>query len=139
MQQPEGFIEDDKKKLVCKLQRPLYGLKQGGREWNQKLDTVLTKLNLTQSAYNACIYHYFNEMKLIIVAIFVDDFFVFSNSAAFISMFREQIQKIFSVKNLGPVKRCLGIDVVRDRKQGTIRLSQANYVTDILARFGMEG
>jgi len=30
MEQPEMFIESDNEEKVCKLQKPLYGLKQSG-------------------------------------------------------------------------------------------------------------
>lgn len=53
-------------------------------------------------------------------------------------MLKESLQRVFSIKDLGPVKRCLGIDVIRDRGKGIIKLSQANYVEDILRRFNME-
>ena len=36
MQQPEGFEEEGKDKLVCKLKKSLYGLKQAPREWYHK-------------------------------------------------------------------------------------------------------
>jgi Reverse transcriptase (RNA-dependent DNA polymerase) len=44
MQQPEGFIQADQKHQVCKLKKSLYGLKQAGRTWYQKLDTYLRQL-----------------------------------------------------------------------------------------------
>ena len=33
MQQPEGFVAEGKEKMVCKLKRSLYALKQAQREW----------------------------------------------------------------------------------------------------------
>ena len=41
MKQPEGF-EEMGPDYVCRLQRSIYGLKQAGRVWNQKLHSVLT-------------------------------------------------------------------------------------------------
>jgi hypothetical protein len=39
--QPEGF--EDGMDQVCRLIKPLYGLKQAGREWNNELDDKLKK------------------------------------------------------------------------------------------------
>ena len=41
MQQPEGFEEEGKDKLVCKLKKSLYGLKQAPREWYHKFHSFM--------------------------------------------------------------------------------------------------
>src|SRR5467141_1791774 len=58
MEQPEGFIQGDLRKIVCLLNKSLYGSKQGGRQWNKRLHKVLTKLNFTRTYSNASLYIY---------------------------------------------------------------------------------
>ena len=41
MQQPEGFEEKSKEKMVCKLKKSLYGLKQAPREWYHKFHSFM--------------------------------------------------------------------------------------------------
>ena len=41
MQQPEGFIEKGKEKLVSKIKKSLYGLKKSPREWYNKFDAFM--------------------------------------------------------------------------------------------------
>mgnify|MGYP003296703731 CR=1 FL=1 len=42
------------------------------------------------------------------------------------------------MKDLGDASFVLGIEIVRDRSQGILRLSQMNYIDKILTRFGMQ-
>ncbi|KAE8669173.1 hypothetical protein F3Y22_tig00112253pilonHSYRG00128 [Hibiscus syriacus] len=42
MRQPEGFIEADKKNLICRLKKSLYGLKQAPRQWYKKFDNFMS-------------------------------------------------------------------------------------------------
>ena len=44
MKQPEGFVEEGKENLVCKLKKSIYGLKQSPRCWNYALDESLKKI-----------------------------------------------------------------------------------------------
>ncbi|KAL0457645.1 UNVERIFIED_CONTAM: hypothetical protein Slati_0391700 [Sesamum latifolium] len=41
MDQPEGFTSVGKEQKVCRLQRFIYGLKQGFRSWNKHCDEVI--------------------------------------------------------------------------------------------------
>ncbi len=67
MKQPSGF--DDGTGQVCKLQLSLYGLKQSGRVWNQKLTATFKKLGFTQLMADQCVVmnrHIFTFSHLII-------------------------------------------------------------------------
>ena len=43
----------------------------------------------------------------------------------------------FEMKDLRPAKRILKIDIFRDRKRGTLSLSQTDYVQKVLKTFEM--
>ena len=47
MQQPEGFEEYFGPGFVLKLIKSIYGLKQAGRQWHKKLDSVLQDMSFT--------------------------------------------------------------------------------------------
>ena len=44
MMQPEGFIAKNQERMVCKLKRSIYGLKQASRSWNIRFDQAIKRL-----------------------------------------------------------------------------------------------
>ena len=54
MVQPTGFINNSK--LVCKLNKSLYGLKQSAHLWNNTLNAFLISEQLTASVNDPCVY-----------------------------------------------------------------------------------
>ena len=41
------------------------------------------------------------------------------------------------MKDLGAAKKILGIRIIRDKANGTLKLSQSEYVKKVLSRFNM--
>ena len=56
MEQPEGFEEKGKEKLVCKLKKSLYGLKQAPRQWYRKFDSFMTSNGYKRTSGDPCVY-----------------------------------------------------------------------------------
>lgn len=56
MRQPEGFVAPGKEEQVCKLQRPIYGLKQAANCWNAKFNKFLIEFGFVRSKYDLCVY-----------------------------------------------------------------------------------
>jgi hypothetical protein len=49
MDQPQGFVQDGKEHLVCKLKKSLYGLKPSPRAWYQRIDMFFTHEGFSRS------------------------------------------------------------------------------------------
>lgn len=54
--QPEGYVEKGKEKMVLKLSKALYGLRQAPRAWNVKLDKSLKMLGFVKCASEPAMY-----------------------------------------------------------------------------------
>lgn len=122
------------KTKVCKLNRAIYGLRQAGRQWHAKLDSVLRKMNLTPTNADPCVY--MDETNTTILLIYVDDILIISNNRARESSIKKRLSEMFKIKDLGEAKFILGLEITRD--QTGVTLSQSTYIQDILQRFRME-
>jgi len=58
MKQPPGYSVSAKngKNLVCRLRKTLYGLKQSGRRWYQKLVEIMEKLGFSQCEVDQAVF-----------------------------------------------------------------------------------
>jgi transposase InsO family protein len=134
MEQPEGFVVAGKEDKVCRLKKGLYGLKQAGRAWHETIDPALRRLGLTPLNSDSCVYLYRQKDNLLILSLYVDDLFLFTNSTTLLKQYKQHLQSLFRMEDLGEVKLMLGIEVNRDRKRRTLTISQTRYINDTLAR-----
>lgn len=136
MEKPEGFPSSDGKGQVLKLKRAIYGLKQSSRAWYRRVDDCLTEYGYTRSKLEPCLYAK-NDNGLTIVALYVDDFFVFSNNEQETKRLKQVLSSHFKLKDLGQVKQCLGMNVCVDKENNVITLDQEDYVDKLLHKFNM--
>ena len=135
MKQPEGFVEKGSEGKVCLLKRAIYGLKQSSRAWNKKVDDVLISLDFKKSVYEPCLYTQTSGKLLTIVALYVDDFLVFSNDCKTAEILERELSRHFKIKNLKGVKQFLGMRIRRSKD--CISIDQESYVNQVLKRFNM--
>lgn len=128
----DGKREDS----VCLLKKALYGLRQAGRQWHKRLDTVIRKLDLKPTNADSCVYMSRRGGIKLIVLIYVDDILICSQSEKWIKDFNHGLASKFDVKHIGLAKYCLRIEI--NQKPGEILLSQQRYIGEILKRFSME-
>lgn len=136
MQIPESFVCSDENKCL-KLKRAIYGLKQSSRAWNDRVNDVLLGLNYYKSKYEPCLYSKKENELITIIAVYVDDFFIFSNNENETDMVKSELSSKFKIKDLGRIKECLGMQVDFDQKNNVITLSQKIYITQLLKKFNM--
>lgn len=54
-----------------------------------------------------------------------------------IDILQQQLKSKFEIKDLGPAKMILGIELIINKKKGTLFLTQQKYVYKILEKFGI--
>ncbi|KAM0786725.1 hypothetical protein ACM66B_002165 [Microbotryomycetes sp. NB124-2] len=89
---------------VLKLQRSLYGLKQAGRTWNQKLNTSLEQLGFKALSGNQCIYCCVVGTELYYIALYVDNLLFIGPDRAHIERVLDGLEREYGIKRLGDAK-----------------------------------
>ncbi|KAG6689840.1 hypothetical protein I3842_11G194500 [Carya illinoinensis] len=138
MHQPQGFSVKGKENLVCKLKKSLYGLKQTPRQWYWKFDNFMCSNGFTRLQADHCFYMKNFDNSYIILLLYVDDMLVAGSSIEEINKLKKQLSKRFEMKDLGAAKQILGMRIIRDRSNDTLKLSEEEYVKKVLRRFNMD-
>jgi Reverse transcriptase (RNA-dependent DNA polymerase) len=136
MRQPPGFHQGAPN-MVCRLRKPLYGLKQSACNWNQKLHQVLTDMGFKWLESDRAVYIYARGDCCIIVPVFIDDITLAGTTEEENDKMIAELQKHCKLCDLGATEFLLGIAITCNWGEGTISLSQHQYILNILERFGM--
>ena len=132
MVQPEGFEVKGKEHMLCRLKKSLYGLKQAPRQWYKKFDSFMVGHEYTKINANHCVYvKKFPDVKFLILLLYVDDMLIVGQDASMIGDLKKDLFKAFDMKDLGPTRQILGMEIA-------CWLSQEKYVEWILERFNMK-
>jgi len=138
MEQPEGFFQGYHNKVICLLNKSLYGSKQGGRQWNKQLHEGLTQLNFTRTYSDTSLYVYHHEDIKIIMPVFVSDMTLASKLEPALENFITELAKHFKLHDLGPTDQLLGIKIDHDHSLRSISQSQCQYMLETIQHFSME-
>ena len=126
MRSPEG-LETTK---YVQLNKPLYGLKQSGKAWYEKLESKLICLGFKKSLSDECIY--IHTEKQVIIGVYVDDLVICSSHLRNISAIKKELAVYFPIKDLGPIGTIIGWKISRDRVNRKLKISQCPYIYDKL-------
>ena len=115
MAQPPGYHAPNSSGKVCHLKKTLYGLKQSGRRWYQKLVDIMTHhLKFNRCNVDQAIFFCRNGHELTVVLVHVDDCTIAASSANLISSFKKNISDHVEITNLGELHWLLGIEIRRN-------------------------
>ena len=102
---------------------------------NDTWELVQPPKDQKQSEYDPCVFIHRDENKITVIAIYVDDGIVASNTAAESDAIIQHLQKHFEVK-VFEVERFLGLEIDQ-MCDGSIRIHQEAYAKKVLHRFNM--
>ena len=135
--QPPGFEDKNFPNKVWKLNRALYGLRQSPRVWWKTLQTKLSDIKLVSPAGDDAIFSGKLNGKQIFIGVWVDDMSVAVPNDETGDAVKAILEEKFKIHDLGKARKVLGMEIHRNSKNGTIRLTQTEYIEKLLTRFEM--
>jgi hypothetical protein len=134
MSLPPGFANNGEKR-VCRLTKSLYGLKQASRQWFAKFSTTLLDNGFQQFKADYSLFTRVKGNTFVALLVYVDDIIIASNDASAVSQLTTYLNTKFKLKDLGPLKFFLGLEIARCSKG--ISICQRKYTLEILEDAGL--
>ena len=132
---PEAVSTKPRSMFSIKLQRSLYGLKQSGRMWYNRLSEYLLKEGYVNNPICPCVFIKKSETGFAIIAIYVDDLNLVGTPEE-LTKTAEYLKKEFEMKDLGKTKFCIGLQI--EHFPNGVLVHQSTYIKKILKRFNMD-
>jgi len=137
MEQPPGYVDQTHPNLVCRLKKPLYGLKQALKVWSNKIGQYLVTSGFQTSNANFSLYVKKTDHGIVVIVIYVDDLIITKDNDADIFDLKKLLKQKFEMKDLGELRYFFGIEVIQSPKG--IWLLQRQYALNKLSKYGMTG
>ena len=136
----QRVLQSQKKRTMFACWKsPVYGLKQSPRQWYKRFDSFMTSHDFKRSSFDSCVYFKKNsDGSFVYLLLYVDDMLIAAKDKWEIRKVKAQLSEEFEMKDLGPAKKILGMEILRDRKESKLYLSQKGYIEKVLCRFNMQ-
>ena len=123
---PEASSSKSREKYSIKLQRSLYGLKQSGRMWFNRLSEYLIQKGYVNNSLCPCVFIKKTTSESVIIDIYVDELILdIIGTDEEIKEVISYLKQEFEMKDLGKTKYCLGLQI--EHVKNGIFVHQSNY------------
>jgi Reverse transcriptase (RNA-dependent DNA polymerase) len=126
MRMPQGYRTPD---ILLRLKKALYGLRQAPLLWQKHFTETLRRIGFERVPHEPCCY----LKNGVIVFFYVDDIVIAyeKHKKSYADQAVESLKRTYTLTGGGNLQWFLGIEVVRDREQQLIWLSQGSYIDKI--------
>jgi hypothetical protein len=113
MSQPPGFRDQSSPDFVYCLKKAIYGLKQAPRAWfTTALKQAILEFGFINTKSDSSLFVYNVASTTAYFLVYVDNLIITSNNSHFAASVIQQLDRKFSLKDLGPLHFFLGIEVI---------------------------
>ncbi|GAA0151767.1 transmembrane signal receptor [Lithospermum erythrorhizon] len=136
VEQPKGFVDNSCPQHVYRLKKALYGLKQAPKAWYERLTKFLLANGYTRGGTDKTLFIKYEESKLMVAQIYVDDIIFGGMSDQLVQQFVQQMKSEFELSMVSELSYFLGFQV--KQMKDSIFISQSKYAKNLMKRFGLE-
>jgi hypothetical protein len=125
-------------KMVLRLRKSLYGLKQSSHVWYGTLKDFMFTIGFVASRVDGALFM-LEDQGIVVAAVvmYIDDLLIIANEGSIGQMMR-QMKKRFRMHVLRSVSFYLGVNIEHNREHYILDLHQHSYIRAILANFRMD-
>ncbi|CAI7780621.1 unnamed protein product [Closterium sp. NIES-53] len=136
LRRPPGFTGSFPPGNQWSLRRLVYNLRQAPREWHDTLRTTLAALGFAPSTADPSLFlRTDTALPPFYVLVYINDLVFATADTAGLAHVNSELQKRHTCTDLGELRSYLGLQIIRDRAQRTITLTQSHMVQQVLQRF----
>ena len=138
LEQPEGFVKrgENEQKLVCKLNKSIYGLKQAANNWYEALANLLVSEGYQRSRNDYCLFvRKEADGTFSYVLVWVDDIIVAGVNDEIIDAIKSMLKENFKMDDRDTLHWFLGMRILRS--ENMITKDQERYIESVLEQFNM--
>lgn len=138
MEQPPGFVHPDHPDDVCELKRSLYGLKQAPRAWYERISEFFISIGFEPCIDEPTVFINKSSPWFIAILIYVDDILIFGQRLIDVDLIKSKLAAEFVLTDKREIAYFLGLEVQRNREEGTIFINQKVLAEEIVAMAKLE-
>jgi hypothetical protein len=122
---------------ACFLHRALYGLRQSPRVWYETIRDDLESIGFETSPADLGLFSCRGQRETVFLVLYVDDCLIIGPKTG-VQLTTAWMCSQYKCHDLGDVATYLGMQIVRDRSAGTLKIHQAAYTKAIFTRYNLE-
>src|SRR5882762_419074 len=136
MRQPPSYPYSNTSGHVLHLCRTIYGLKQSGCQWYQKFTAICKEtMGLTHCNVDQAIFYRRDVESLVVMAVHIDNCIIAAKPASVVDDLKRKFVDHVEITNSGKLHWLLGIEIEHNRDTHVIRLTQCQYIQDIIHHY----
>ena len=128
----------DPETQVLKLRKAMYGLVQAPRAWMKTFVKILKHMGLKQCRTDPCVFYLRKDEEVkLILNVYCDDVLL-SGLQTEIDNFKSNIKRYLKIKEIGKVKRHLGVDYNIEPDERSLEIHMTEFVQEIISDYEQE-